>query len=267
MSASSDWALVTGASTGLGADMARVLAARGIPLIVSARSEGRLQGLAEELRDRHGAGVRILPFDLAAPGAGAELAREVTALDLPVGFLVNNAGFGQWGPYPSLYPAGEEAMLRLNVEALTALTRGLLGPMVERRRGRILNVASVASFFPGPYMTSYYATKAYVLSYSEALDEELRGSGVRVSCLCPGPTRTEFQDRASMELSGAMRHTMMESLPVARAGIDAMLRGKRLVVPGFMNKVNTFAPRFLPRALMPKLVGMVQAARKPGRQG
>ena len=258
------YALVTGASNGLGADMARLLAELGIPLVITARSAGALEELADGVRRQRGVDVRVIPMDLGEPGAGDVLADELEALGLPVEILVNNAGIGQFGPYLELDPETERSMLRLNMESLTLLTRRILPGMVERERGRILNVASVASFFPGPLMATYYATKAYVLSYSEALVEELRGTGVTVTCLCPGPTRTGFQDRASFDISRIPPLGVMDSLPVARAGIEGMYRGRRLVVPGFTNKLSILLPRFLPRALLPKLVEFAQARRKPG---
>lgn len=261
---SAEFALVTGASRGLGADMARELARRGIPLVLTARSRPEMEALARELVEAHGVTVHVVPGDLGRPGGADELARRVEALGVPISFLVNNAGFGQWGPYPDLDPDEERAMIRLNMEALTVLTRYVLPGMLRRGHGRVMNVASTAAFLPGPLMTVYYATKAYVLSYSEALDRELRGTGVTVTCLCPGPTETAFQERARMRRSGLLRLGLMESAPVARAGIRGMLRGRRLVVPGIMNRLTTLLPRFLPRRWVPMLVESIQAARGDG---
>jgi short-subunit dehydrogenase len=258
------WALVTGASGGLGEDMARLLAARGFPLILTARSGDRLERLAAELADAHGVQVRVLPEDLARPGAARGLAERVEALGTPVEVLVNNAGFGQRGPYPELDGEDELEMMRLNMEAVTVLTRRILPRMLQRGYGRILNVASTAAFLPGPLMTVYYATKAYVLSYSEALAEELRESGVSVTCLCPGPTRTGFHRRASLGHSRLLALGLMESEEVARAGVDGLFREKGLVVPGLYNKLTTLLPRILPRKIVPKIVRLVQAARDPG---
>lgn len=256
------WALVTGASAGLGEDMARLLAARGFPLLVSARSTEKLEALAREVGETHDVEVRVLPKDLSIPGAAGELADRVEALGVPVEVLVNNAGFGQFGPYLEQDAQEELDLIRLNMEALTHLTRRLLPAMVKQGYGRILNVASTAAFFPGPLMTVYYATKGYVLSYSEGLAEELSDTGVTVTCLCPGPTRTEFQRRASMQHSGLMNFGVMESGEVARAGLDGLFAGKRVVIPGFLNRLSVLSPRFLPRAVVPKIVEMIQAGRK-----
>lgn len=260
MSAASP-ALVTGASAGLGLDMARILAERGHHLVLTARSEERLRALARELEEAHGIRAHVVPADLAVPGAGPALAREVLERELEVEVLVNNAGFGQWGAYPELDADEEAAMLRLNVEALTQLTRALLPGMLERGRGRILNVASTAAFLPGPGMTAYYATKAYVLSYSQGLDEELRGTGVWVSCLCPGPTRTEFQERAGMRIPASLQASVLDSRTVARAGVDGLFRGRRIIVPGLLNRLTALAPRFLPRSWVTRIVGRIQSAR------
>lgn len=259
------WALVTGASGGLGADMARILAARGFPLVVSARNRVLLEELAREVGEAHGTPVRVVPMDLSRPGSGHELADAVERLGVPVEVLVNNAGFGQWGAWMEQDPDEEAAMLRLNVEALTVLARRMAPGMVAQGYGRILNVGSVAGFFPGPFMAVYYATKAYVLSFSEALAEELRGTGVTVTCLCPGPVRTGFQDRAALRLPPGSSLAVVESREVARAGIEGMFRGRVRVIPGFLNKLTVWAPRFLPRTLVPKLVHRVQERR--GQRG
>lgn len=255
------WALVTGASGGLGADMARELAARGFPLVLTARSADLLAELARALGDDHGTEVRVVPMDLSRPGAGDALADTVQAMGIRVEALVNNAGFGQWGHWLTLDPDEEAAMLRLNVEALTTLTRRLAPAMVAEGCGRVLNVASVAGFFPGPLMSVYYATKAYVVSFSEALREELSGTGVTVTCLCPGPVPTRFQERASLHLPRGAVPGLVESPRVARAGIEGLLRGRARVVPGLFNKLSVLMPRFLPRALVPKLVHAIQARR------
>ncbi|HSG50324.1 MAG TPA: SDR family oxidoreductase [Longimicrobiales bacterium] len=259
------WALVTGASGGLGADMARILAARGFPLVLTARSAPDLEDLARELGEAHGTQVRLVPMDLSSPGAGDALADAVEATGIPVEVLVNNAGFGQWGPWVEQDAEEEAAMLRLNVEALTVLARRMAPGMVAQGYGRILNVGSVAGFFPGPLMTVYYATKAYVLSFSEALAEELRGTGVTVTCLCPGPVRTGFQDRAALSLPRVTSPAVVPSREVARAGIEGMFRGRARVVPGLLNKLSVWAPRFLPRTLVPKLVFRIQ--RRRGQRG
>ncbi|HSM03288.1 MAG TPA: SDR family oxidoreductase [Longimicrobiales bacterium] len=256
-------ALVTGASGGLGADIARELAARGTPLVLTARSREPMEALARELGTAHGVPVLVLALDLATPDAGNRLADEVEAAGVEVDLLVNNAGFGQWGPWPGLDPEQEAGMIRLNVEALTCLTRRFVPAMIRRGRGRVLNVASTAAFLPGPGMAVYYATKAYVLSFSEALAEELQGTGVTVTCLCPGPTPTGFQARIGADPSALLRGAVLPSRTVARAGVEGALKGRRLVVPGLLNKLTTLAPRFLPRSWVPKLVKRVQDGRAP----
>jgi short-subunit dehydrogenase len=172
-----------------------------------------------------------------------------------VDILVNNAGFGTSGPFASEDPDELQRMLQVNIVALTALTRSLLPGMIERKRGRILNVASTAAFQPGPFMAGYYATKAYVLSLSEALSEETAGTGVTVTCLCPGPTKTGFQDRAQIQETRLFTMgAAMHAADVARAGYDGMLAGRRLVIPGLVNKIGAHSVRTAPRAAVLKIV-------------
>jgi short-subunit dehydrogenase len=263
-------ALVTGASAGIGAEVARILSARGWALTLTARSVDRLEALAGEL-DTGDAPVRVVPADLSRPEGVEALVQAVVQADTfsgtgatpgPVDLLVNNAGFGQWGPYPELDGDGERAMIEVNVLALTRLTRAVLPGMIERGAGRILNVGSVAGFFPGPFMTSYYATKAFVLSYSEALAVELEGTGVTVTCLCPGATRTGFQDRAGMRIPEGLGPGILTARTVAQAGIDGAMRGKSIVVPGLVNRVAVSLPRFLPRRWVTKMLEKIQGARR-----
>lgn len=256
------WALVTGASGGIGADIARVLATRGHPLVLTARSEGRLRDLAEELEREHGTECIVIPMDLGEKGAADRLASRLEERRLQIDVLVNNAGFGQFGDYLEQDAGVESSMLNVNLIALTALTRQCLPGMVARGYGRVLNVGSTGSFFPGPLIAVYYATKAYVVSYSEALAEELRGTGVTVTCLCPGPTRTGFQKRAGVRTASVVGSAVMEADAVARIGVDAMFAGRPLVVAGLLNKLMVLLPRFLPRGLVPKLVLWVQARRR-----
>ena len=261
------WALVTGASDGLGADLARALASHGFSLVLTARRVDRMEALASELTSRDGVEVRVIPMDLAEPGGAARLAERLDGAGIAVETLVNNAGFGLWGPWLASDEEEELAMLRLNMEALTLLTRRLVPDMVLRGRGRVLNVASTAAFLPGPMMTVYYATKAYVLSFSEALREELRGTGVSVTCLCPGPTRTGFQERAGMVLPPALRLGVQDSPQVAAAGVAGLLGGRSLVVPGILNRLVTMVPRILPRRMVSMLVRRVQGGRRSPGQG
>ncbi len=256
-------AVVTGASAGIGREIARVLAAQAHDLVLVARSRERLELLASELTADHGVSARVLAADLSRPGAPEAVLRAVEDEEgRPVDVLVNDAGVGTYGPFTETPLDETLAVIRLNVTALTALTRLFLAGMLERGRGRILNVASTAAFQPGPRMAVYYATKAYVLHFSEAIAEELRESGVTVTCLCPGPTKTEFHERAEMEQSGLLRvGRLMDAASVARAGVDGMLRGKRLVLPGVANKVAAFATRLAPRRGLTRLVDAIQAPR------
>lgn len=256
-------ALVTGASSGIGLHIAEELAARGHDLVLVARREAALRALAERLR-KQGAAVTVIAADLAAdPDAlVATLAQRGLSPDV----LVNNAGFGIFGRHLDVDLAEEQQMIDLNISALVRLTKRLLPAMVARGRGRVMNVASTASFQPGPYMAVYYATKAFVLSYSEALAEELRGSGVTVSALCPGPTQSGFQDRAALHDSALVKGKRLPtSASVARFGVDAMLAGRRVAIPGLMNALMAQSVRFTPRAVVTRLVAFlsrpVEAAR------
>jgi short-subunit dehydrogenase len=243
-------ALITGASSGIGLELAKLLARDGYDLVLVARRRDRLEELGQALAREHGVNYRAIDVDLADPGAVEEISRR---LDDPaaVDILVNNAGFGALGSLVTMDIETERRMIRVNIGALTDLTRLVLAGMVGRRRGRILNVASTAGFAPGPFMAVYYASKAYVISFSEALAEELRGSGVSVTVLCPGPTRTEFQTVAGMESARLFRMPgVMDAAPVARAGYRGMMRGKRMVIPGVLNHVLPFVIRFSPRAMV-----------------
>jgi uncharacterized protein len=256
-------ALVTGASAGIGRELARVLAADH-DLILTARREAELRALAAELAP---AVCHVIPTDLAGPAGPKALFDAVAATGLTADVLVNNAGFGDIGPFAGADPAKMLRMIQVNVTALTELTGLFLPGMRTRGRGRILNVGSVAGFQPGPYMAVYYATKAYVNSFSEALSEELRGSGVTVTCLAPGPTRSEFAAVAGMPGNHFTVGSVADARSVAEAGVRAMKRGKRLVVPGFRNRLLVFAERFVPRGLVIRAVGWMQGRRREGERG
>jgi len=238
--------LITGASGGIGADLARVFAREGHDLVLVARSRERLDALAREIRDAHGAAARVLPVDLSVPGAAGalheRLAREGVLLDV----LVNNAGFGMRGPFVELDPARQLEMIQVNLVALTEITRLFAPDMVRRGAGRILNVASTAAFQPGPLMAVYCATKAYVLSFSEALAEELRDSGVSVTCVAPGATDTGFGEVAGVSTTRLFRSGTMSSRSVAEAAYGAASKGVALVVPGCRNRLLSASVRFLP---------------------
>lgn len=244
-------ALVTGASSGIGRDLAGLFARDGHDLVLVARDSRRLAELADELQKLHDVRAHVLVADLSDTGAPLAIMRWLEERRIHPDFLVNNAGFGGSGPFAQSDLAHELAMMQVNMVALTHLTKLVLPAMIAKRRGRILNVASTAAFQPGPLMAVYYATKAYVLSFSEALSNELRGSGVTVTALCPGPTRTGFQAEAKIEGSRLVRGPlMMESAAVARSGYRGMMRGKPVVIPGVLNWLLVQAVRITPRNLV-----------------
>jgi len=244
-------ALVTGATGGIGLELARLLAADGVHLILVGRRRDRLDQVAAELGAAHRIGVQVEARDLSEPGAAARLWSDLAARGARIDVLVNNAGVGLYGALETQDPAELDGMVQLNVSALTTLTRLALPGMRERRWGRILNVASVVGYQPGaPYIAGYYATKAYVLSFSKGLALEVRGSGVSVTVLCPGPTETDFDDRA-----GAATNVLFRRLPklsaaaVARAGYDGMRRGSMVVIPGLLTKLMSVAGELPPRRI------------------
>ncbi len=241
------WALVTGASSGLGADFARELAARGADLVLVARREERLRSLAGELTAAHGIRVHLIPMDLAVPGAAAHLVEQLDDLGVAPDLLINNAGAGTFAAFHDTPWSRLESLIQLDVVALTELTRLLAGEMVARGRGRILQVASISAYQPTPGYAAYAAAKAYVLSFGEAFGHELRGTGVTLTVVSPGVTATEFMDTAGHRLSWFDRALMMESATAARAGIRALLEGRDSVVLGPINAFDTWAMRFLPR--------------------
>jgi uncharacterized protein len=252
-------ALITGASSGIGRELSFIFAANGTNLALVARSEDKLEDLAQQIRDRHHVQVHVFPKDLAAPGAAASLAADLEAAAVPIDILVNNAGFGALGPFAEIDAARQSQMIHLNVLALTELTRLLLPAMRKRGRGGILNVASTAAFQPGPFMAVYYATKAYVLSFTQALAEELRGEPVTATCLCPGPTSTGFASEADAEHSPLFEKFAMEAPEVARRGYEGFRAGKILVIVGLLNKLTAFSTRLAPRWFGARIVRSLHA--------
>ncbi len=245
--------LITGASAGLGAEFARQCARRGEPLALAARRRDRMEALAREL----GGEVHVFEADLSKEGAAASLIAALEAEGLGVGTLINNAGFGLGGKFADR-PLGKfSEMIELNIRALTELCHLVLPGMRERGAGAILNVASTAAFQPGPNMAVYYASKAYVLSFTEALHHELKGSGIRVSALCPGPTHSEFSEVADSH-SPTLERMKVPAAGVVAAGLDGLDRNKAVVVPGFKNKVGAQASRFLPRSTMRGIIGRIK---------
>ncbi len=245
--------LVTGASAGLGAEFARQCRRRGDELVLVARRRDRLEALAAELGSAH-----VIAADLAEPGSSERLLAEVEGLGLQLETLINNAGFGSAGAFVAAPPERLLEMIDLNVRSLTELCRLALPPMLERRRGFILNVASTAAFQAGPYSAVYYASKAYVLSLSEALHEESKRSGVHVSALCPGPTATEFFEVAGSP-NGRLARMATDPKGVVAAGLAGLARNKAIVVPGALNKMTSQAGRILPRKALRRAVAALKA--------
>ena len=246
-------ALITGASAGLGVEFARQLSARGHRLVLAARRKDRLDALAAELGN-----ARTVAIDLAEAGSAARLVAEIEAAGERVELLVNNAGFGLIGRFAVLDGARLRAMIDLNVGSLTDLCRTIAPGMVERRSGAILNVASTAAFQPGPNMAVYFATKAFVLSFTEALHEELKPHGIHVTALCPGPTRTEFGTVAGFAEKGAFDRFAADSAGVVRAGLKGLDKNRAVVIPGLLNKVGAISTRFAPRSLVRKIAGAIK---------
>jgi uncharacterized protein len=249
-------ALVTGASGGIGEEIAKELSKK-YHLVLVARSQDKLEALAKEL-----GGAEVIALDLATPDATQKLILQLEARDLKIELLVNNAGFADYGEFATLETKKLEQMIFLNINTLTMLTRALLPSMMTAKRGKVLNVASTAAFMPGPLMAVYYASKAYVLSFGEALDEELKGTGVSITTLCPGPVKTGFQDRAAMNDSKLLQNPMnpmMTASEVAVQAVAALENHARLVIPGMMNQILAFLPRLMPRAFVPNMVKNAQA--------
>ena len=246
-------ALVTGASAGLGVDFARQLSKRGHPLVLAARRKDRLQALAKELGN-----ARVIAIDLSKKDAAAKLMADLQAKSEVVDLLVNNAGFGLIGRFAELDAGREREMIDLNVGTLADLCRAVAPGMIDRKSGGIINVASTAAFQPGPKMAVYFATKAFVLSLTEALHEELKPHGIKVTCLCPGPTRTEFGDVAGFGGNGLFDRVAMESPEVVAAGLKGLDRNQAVVVPGFVNKLTASSGRFAPRSVVRKIAGAIK---------
>jgi uncharacterized protein len=246
-------ALITGASAGLGAEFARQLSKRGHALVLAARRKDRIVALAKELGD-----ARAVAIDLSRADAAEKLVADLDAAGERIDLLINNAGFGLIGRFAELDPKRLRQMIDLNVATLTDLCRAVAPGMIKRRSGGIINVASTAAFQPGPNMAVYFATKAYVLSFTEALHEELKPHGVKVSCLCPGPTRTEFGEVAGFGGSATFERVAMETPEVVAAGLEGLERNHAVVVPGLINKTVAASTRFAPRAVVRKIAGAIK---------
>lgn len=253
--------LITGASGGIGYELAKVFAQNKHNLVLVARSEQKLHQIAQDFQQKYGVTVKVLAKDLTKTTAPDELYQELKQEDIQIDILVNNAGFATYGFFHELDLNEELQLLQLNIVALTHLTKLFVKDMVKRRSGKILNVASTAAFQPGPLMAVYYASKAYVLSFSEAIANELKDKGVTITALCPGPTESGFQKRAAMEDSKLVKdQKIMDAATVAEIGYQALQNDKTVVIPGFKNKVLAMAPRFVPREMTTQLVRNVQAS-------
>lgn len=247
--------LITGASSGIGRELAHCFAGAGSDCILLARSEGALTELANTLESTYDVAGHVITADLSVPGVATTVVAEVRDRNLRVDVLVNNAGFGARGRFADVDSDRQTDMVQVNVTAVTDLTRQFLPGMIERGRGGVLNVASTAGFQPGPHMSVYYATKAFVLSFSEGLYEEVAGTGVTVTCLAPGATRTGFIEEADMAETALFQWGgTMRADTVAQRGYDAFRAGRALVVPGWTNKLGAFLVRLTPRPVTRKLV-------------
>lgn len=256
-------ALITGASGGIGLELAKLFARGGYNLALVARNHDKLKLIADELETAHNVQVKYCAKDLAVSSTPDEIFQSLKSEMMQVDVLVNNAGFGWHGEFAHMELSDALEMIQVNITALTHLTRLLLPEMIQRKRGRILNVASTAAFQPGPMMAVYYASKAYVLSYSQALSEELRGTGVTVTAFCPGPTTTGFGQRAGFTTDKIFGGILtMDAQSVAHIGYEGLMKGKSLVIPGKLNWLGTQIIRFVPRSIPMKLLKIVQQKRR-----
>ncbi len=255
-------ALVTGASSGIGLELAKQFAAHGHDLVITSRHRDALEAVAGTIEGKFGVKVTVIPDDLTDPDAPQRLFDAIRADNIDVHFLVNNAGFGLGGEFADTDIMRELELIQVNIAALTHLTKLFLPGMLKRKSGKILNIASIAAFQPGPLMAVYYASKAYVLSFSEALDEELRDSGVSVTCLCPGATDTNFAETARVSNSKLFTKVgVAKADDVAKYGYETMMRGDRVAIFGIRNKIMIQSERFAPRNLVTKLTRMAQESR------
>jgi short-subunit dehydrogenase len=249
-------ALITGASGGIGLELARIHASKGDNLVLVARSAEKLSEIKSELEAKYHVEVHFMGKDLSLPHAAKKVFDEVTGHNLAIDYLVNNAGFGDFGLFEYSQWEKQESMISLNVTCLTHLTWLFIPHMIKRGGGKIMNVSSLAAFTPGPTMSVYFATKAYVLSFSEALNNELKDKGITVTALCPGSVRTKFHEVALGDPSLVRDREMMSASEAAETGYKAMMKGTSVVIPGLKNSILAFASRFAPRETV------VSAARK-----
>jgi uncharacterized protein len=247
--------LITGASGGIGYDLAELFAQNGYDLVLVARNEPKLQQIKRDWEQRYKIQIHVLAKDLTLAAAPQELVEALRTKNISVDVLVNNAGFGWKGNFAEMKESDALEMIQVNITSLVHLTRLLLPDMLARKSGKILNVASTAAFQPGPEMAMYYATKAFVLSFSEALSAEVEDKGISITTLCPGPTNTNFQARANMANTQVFRKmAVMDSRTVAALGYQGLMKGKRVIVPGVMNKIGVWSTRFVSHAMLMRVV-------------
>ena len=243
--------LITGASVGIGYELSKIFAKNGYNLVLVSRTKQKLEAIAEELESKHGIQAKVIPKDLSKSIAPQELYDEIASDGIEITVLVNNAGFGLHGKFVDLSIDKQMDLIQLNITSLTMLSKLFGADMVRRRSGRVLNVASTGAFQAGPFMSTYYASKAYVLLFSEGIRNELAQDGVDVSVLCPGPTHTEFGDRAEMNHTKILKVPwVMTAAKVAEAGFSGLMNRKKIIIPGVMNKILAFSTRLTPRSLL-----------------
>jgi short-subunit dehydrogenase len=258
------YGLITGASSGIGYELAKLVAADGLHPILAARNEARLNEIRAEFEETYGVKPRVIASDLSDPEAPAEIFRELEEAGIRLEVLINNAGFNVHGAFVESDLDHELAMIRLHIGAVTQLTKLFLRQLPEGRGGMILNVSSIAAFVPGPFVSVHFASRAHTLSFSEALAHELKGSGIHVTCLCPGPTESAFFERANMgtvRLASGWPIGTMSARAAAEAGYRGMKRGKTIVIPGLQNKIIVLLARFLPRPLVLRITRWIMGKR------
>lgn len=255
--------IITGASGGLGLELAKIFAKEGCRLVLVARSKDKLESVSREISKNFGVQVKAFPSDLSKTGSTEKLWGQLIKEKILPDILVNNAGFGMHGFFSKTDLSKELEMMQLNMVSLVQLSKLALQGMLKKGNGKILNIASTAAFQPGPLMAVYYASKAFVLSFSQALSNELEGTGITVTCLCPGPTKTGFQDRAQVSRTMLFQRHVMDAHEVAVVGYQALMKGKRLEIAGFRNKFLAFLVRILPRNFVTGYVRGLQEKNLP----